>query len=513
MTAMLLLFAVLSSGAVLGCFILKKEYRFEEYAPVSCMAAMLWLFCFGLGGALKAGFWLLMAVCAAIYFLALLKGDWQKRKNFFTPGFYIYILLFISAIWINYGMIAHDWDEFSHWALVVKEMTMTDALPCSSVVRFTFYKSYPPAMPLFQYLMQKLGGGEYTEWLMYSAYQIFMLSFFMPFIGKTDLKKWYNWLFIPAMWLSPLLFFEKTYSTIFIDPFLGAVSGACIAMLALNENGTPLGRLFVFFGAATLTLTKDIGFALAIAVLAAFIIEEKTVKSLVSVLFAAVPKLLWMAALAANGVVRPTQGKINIASFFNVIAGREDSYRPQVFKAFFYVLARWYVWKLVLLLGFLFIALWLIMKKKHLWWLVLAQTVLYILGMLLMYMYVFGIEEACSLASFDRYICVILISAMTCLVLCSACLTTGNKAFLAVSIFAFSLILVPYDSLYSIISRRNVFLAHSVRDGIEQEYCAAVRSNYEPGSRIMFGSGSTATLEFFESRFILAPDYDIYWKE
>lgn len=513
MIAMFLLFIVLSSGAVLGCFVLKKEYKFEEYAPISCMAAVLWLFCFGLAGLLKTGFWLLMAGCVAIYALAIIKGDRYGRKYFFTPGFFIMVLLFAAAVWISYGMIAHDWDEFSHWALVVKEMTMTDALPCSPAVKFTYYKSYPPAMPLFQYLVQKLNGGKYTEWLMYAAYQVFLLSFFLPFMAKLDLKKWVNWLFIPAMWLSPMLFYEKVYSTIFIDPFLGVVSGTGLAAAA-SENKSGLQKAFILLCISTLVLSKEVGLLLAVFLLLAYIASEKNRKTLWAAGFAAAPKLLWEAALRINRVVKPEQGTIDVKSFFAVLSGREDGYRATVYDSFKYVFRHDYLLILVILAILLFVVF-LLRKNVKVYICVIGQTILYIFGMLLMYLFLFGRVEACTLASYDRYIGVVFTAMTVCLILLCIDLPVSPKIQPVPVLCSLALVLAmtPYGSLFNTISRRNTVLAHYIRDGFEEAYCTKVRQDYEPGSRVLFGKGEFATMEFFEARFILAPEYDIIWEE
>lgn len=517
MLAMILLFAVISSGAVFGCFVLKKEYKFEEYVPVSCMAAVLWLFFFGLAGLLQTGVRILVLISVAIYFLAICRliadKDFNERKgSFFTSGFAFLVLIFAGSIWISYGMKAHDWDEFSHWALVVKEMTAVNELPCNPAVRFTFYKNYPPAMPLFQYLLQKLDCGEFNEWLIYSGYQVFLLSLLLPFFANLNLRKWYDWILIPALILAPSIFYENVYSEIYIDPFLGVASGAVFAMIATMKEDNRMQRIFVLMGISVLSISKEIGILLAAFSAIAYLASEKKVKALWSIAFATIPAILWKCAVARNNVAAQERGSIDMVSFFNVITGNEDSYRIHVFKAFFYPLVHWFLLKIIIIAAMLYIVLRLI-KNTSVWRVAVVQTVVYIFGMLLMYMYMFNMTEACALASFSRYIGVACTAMLLCLVLCCTALPDKAKAVLPAVVLAGELFAAPYRQLYSAASRGAIVSAEYVRRPVEERYCEMIRESYEPGSRICYGSGESATMEFFESRYILAPDYDVYWEE
>lgn len=517
MLAVFLLFIVLSSGAVFGCLVLEKEYKFGEYAPVSCMATVLALFIFGLFGLLKTGFWILAAGSAAVYAIALLKiiknGNFKtQKKSFFTQGFWVYVLLFASVVWINYGMQAHDWDEFSHWALVVKEMNAVNVLPSNPSVRFTFYKTYPPAMPLFEYFLLKLNGGVFNEWLLYAAYQVFLLSLFMPFIEKLNLSKWYNWLFVPAMWLVPLAFYGNVYSGLYIDPFLGVLSGTCFGMLVLNDGKTALQKAFILLGASVLTLSKEIGILLAVFLIIAYILSEKNVRSLWCVVSVAVPEALWKILLKVNGVTGQTRGAVDFNSFMNVVSGREDSYRPQVLRAFFIMLKNGFLLDILLILTLL-LAICILRKKRFVFWLIFAQTFIYIFGMLLMYMYMFTWQEALAMASYPRYIGVVVLALSVCLVLSCIDLPVKNHWLPPTLLLVLAVVAAPKAELFNTVSRRNVSLASSIRQPIEDGYCRMIREEYEPGSRVCYGSGDLATMEFFESRYILAPDYDIYWDE
>ena len=106
----------------------------------------------------------LLFVCSIVFtsvffsFLFILK----KRKisaffsAFFTPGFFVFLLIYISLIILHYGRLPYQWDEFSHWASVVKCMVSIDAFVTNPATSQMLYRSYVPGMALFQYILQKI---------------------------------------------------------------------------------------------------------------------------------------------------------------------------------------------------------------------------------------------------------------------------------------------------------------------------------------------------------------------
>src|SRR5699024_11021678 len=58
------------------------------------------------------------------------------------------------SIYENLGNAFIGWDEFSHWGLAVKSMTLLDALHTSPASIATF-KDYPPAATLFEYFFTR----------------------------------------------------------------------------------------------------------------------------------------------------------------------------------------------------------------------------------------------------------------------------------------------------------------------------------------------------------------------
>ena len=71
----------------------------------------------------------------------------------FIIGLIIFLLVFFAFSVFNAGKLASTWDEFSHWIDIVKAMTTVDDFGTNPQSLSTF-KSYPPAMSIFQYVLQ-----------------------------------------------------------------------------------------------------------------------------------------------------------------------------------------------------------------------------------------------------------------------------------------------------------------------------------------------------------------------
>ena len=191
MITQVVLFGILISGSMLGSAVWKK--RFEDLLPIGCASIVLMLFLCGILGFLKQGVYLVLIISVFLWSYSLChlfrNKTWKEfGNNFLTPAFCIFLAAYIVLTYTNYGMMAATWDEFSHWADIVKAMVSIDDFGTNPEAQ-SIFQSYPPGMSLFQYFFEKvyllLNRGElFSEWRLYFSYQIFFLSFFMPFLRK-----------------------------------------------------------------------------------------------------------------------------------------------------------------------------------------------------------------------------------------------------------------------------------------------------------------------------------------
>ena len=151
---------------------------------------MLIQFLFGILGYLEFGFLFAFGICFTLWLFALIKILKVKNYNalmraFFSKEFWMFIVIYVGLNFLLVGMQAHEWDEFSHWATVVKAMVQEGCLAYHPKAHLTF-GNYPPAMALFQYFLQKIyiicGNGEFSEWRLYLSYIVLVFTFLLPLI-------------------------------------------------------------------------------------------------------------------------------------------------------------------------------------------------------------------------------------------------------------------------------------------------------------------------------------------
>ncbi|WP_208590775.1 hypothetical protein [Gracilibacillus suaedae] len=76
-----------------------------------------------------------------------------------TPGIFFFVLFGLFVVFHLKGIIYLHYDNFSHWALIIKEMFRIEGLPDHSTM--VNYTTYPPGSAIFIYFVNKIIG--YTE--------------------------------------------------------------------------------------------------------------------------------------------------------------------------------------------------------------------------------------------------------------------------------------------------------------------------------------------------------------
>ncbi len=446
----LLLFLLLVSVPVFCCVFFQKS--FESTLAAACTAVSLLLFLFGLAGILRIGVYAVILLCTAalavsVYRIARSRSFSDFCRQFFTPGFFVFLVSYAVLTYINYGRPLAGWDEFSHWGDIVKIMLATDKFgtaPGSG----SLYQSYPPCVSLFQYLFQRItvaltSGDSICEWRLFFAYQLFFVSFLLQFLDGASFKKTPQVICAALMtFLAPMVFFTECYAEIYIDPFIGIVSGAGLALVFTHKKHDTFYFARILLSVSLLVLVKDAGMLFALFLLIAFMGDhfirqgdnsEKTsfaqrLKHCLPVLTAgicafAVPKLLWSANIRLNDADVSFSNRINTTELINVILGRDDSYRSVVWANFWrlftgknIIFGTFRISVPCILLTALFIAAVLVLaillqkrgvlRSSHILLAVLTiglQFIVYIFGLCVIYMFKFTQHEAVELASWSRY--------------------------------------------------------------------------------------------------------------
>ena len=438
-----LLFAISLSGL---SFLLSitKGYSFEEVLPSSIASKILILFLFGICGWMKIGIYAiaLIVICEYGYGIIQLFKEKKIKKlfPFFSCGFFCWIFAIIVICWCMYGKMFDSWDEFSHWGDIVKVMATLDDFG-TNPLSFSWFKSYPPGMSLFQYYLQKINFGVshivFEEWLVYVAYQVFTVSFIIPIICKCKRlfcrPALFSLISIVVIFAAPLMFGQGIYRYLYIDPVLGVLFACGLVETLYPNDKKDISLLYIISVSSMLVLAKDAGLLFSIAICIAYglciILDDRGNKEkwiqIFFLLLSLLPKLLWRYHLSSRKIKIAFSGKYDFEDFVNVITYKKRSYRTTVYDCFKQLLftnsqnilgfsIHTYILIIIILVSLIVLLLFMVKKKeirRHraiIGELVLFSTsILYIVGMLLSYMYKFSEGEAVYCASFIRYIDII----------------------------------------------------------------------------------------------------------
>lgn len=431
--SILLFFLILSSGSLFATAYFDKKY--EEALPITCAIFVLIGFLCGILSILKYSLFIVIFISIILYvttFIKIVKDNSLKDylTKLISPGFLIYLALCVFFTYITYGKMLDAPDEFSHWGDIVKVMSTIDDFGTNSK-SFALYKSYIPGMPIFQYLLEKINfyltGDIFVEWLAYYSYYILAIAVLLPITSRFTYKNIFSSLsFIGIVIAVPFIFNNNMYSQVYIDPFLGfLLCGGLLQLLFMEDSLIyDLNMYAIMF---LEVLAKDAGFAFAIFLLVGYIIRKfdkvniknSVLYSLFGVLCTILPKVLWEIHMCLRNIEKAFSNKVDIISLFNVLTGREKSYRSDIlsnfFKAFtnhFVVLRNFefeinYLIVTVVLFILIGISIYItkVSKKNKVITFIcgISSYVLFMLGMMISYMYKFSEYEAVRLASFERY--------------------------------------------------------------------------------------------------------------
>jgi len=242
--------------------------RFTRWPPAALPAVVvssmvLALYASALVGALKPGAWIIFsgglgALVATM--VPLRAGLAAARRTAADPGIAILVVCAL-LFWIRMHNAAyHNWDEFSHWGVVTKEILRLDGLPISSSP--LMFLSYPPGAALFQYYFALFAG--YSEGLTIFAQAIVTLSMLALLLQGLD---WSRPVAIVATSLAGVLLvlvLGNGLKNILIDHLVGVCFGGAIAMYIVapgRDLGAAARALPIIM---MLPLLKAVGMFLAV---------------------------------------------------------------------------------------------------------------------------------------------------------------------------------------------------------------------------------------------------------
>ena len=152
-----------------------KAVKPSESPIISLSAAVILLYLFAIFKSMNFGVYFVFALGLASWPFTLVfhrKNIKSYLKSIAEPGFVVFAALAVALYFICMPVVTGAWDEYSHWALIVRNMLMTGSLPQPGGA--VLYITYPPATPLFQYMFMKVTGG--PEGMMYYAQSLLVAA-------------------------------------------------------------------------------------------------------------------------------------------------------------------------------------------------------------------------------------------------------------------------------------------------------------------------------------------------
>ena len=412
-----------------------------EFIPIFVFSAIACIIYFaGLAGQLFIG-----SMVVLVAGLLLLRGRvvqalyQSKRGPWFFPfslfqwsflgGVFVFLLILFQTELTHY-------DNFSHWAIVVKEMLSTNAFPTpnSDLIEF---KNYPLGTSSFIYYICRFMG--HAQPTMLLAQGLLIFSCFYAMFGIVSEKKRFLLYAFLGFGLSTLSFFNLTIriTNLLVDFLLPIYALAMVAAIYQYRQDLKRACIIILPLAGLLTIIKSTGIIFAAIGLIFLVYIWLTNKQ----------RANWKIGLAVVGTITGAllpyfSWSWRMATVFDGVDNKFEG-AAAALKAGKTAEQKWEILELFLkssidittrpVLGIVVfqiaaiaasIVAYVVLKKKwNLWKVLIALNVvvlLYYVGILALYLYSMPVDEAIRLAGFERYASSIVVLFAGGLVLCAA---------------------------------------------------------------------------------------------
>ena len=433
---------------------IKFKRTFAESISVSVMTIIMTLYVFTLflpftySGYVVASIAMAAFAYSALY---LIKNNRQIQIRSFLSFPFLFFILYCIFTDIAFGQyFAVEWDEFSHWMLVIKNMYHFDnfGVTGASTVRFS---GYPPAANLFECFFNVFSSS-FTEGNIYKGRNILIISMLVSFLrnyGADYKKAIFNFFVIVSV---PMLFYTNAYNSLYVDCLLG-IMFARLIYIGFSEEKYDFFFIYNFsISSAVLVLTKAAGMGLYLfAVLALFVdifffsrilavdglnVKNKLFKLIAWSSILIVPFIAdrsWKLYLKVNELSSAwnTSG-VTVKAIFELFTDNIPDYRVSTLAAFadaYFNMNEFgdiglkcsYFLFPIIFTFMMFIVSLMGGDKKRVKFLNIVLSISYILytmSLLILYLFTYSQYEAENVASFSRYMSTITLGYLLVVVIC-----------------------------------------------------------------------------------------------
>lgn len=475
------------------------------------------LYIFGNAGNLYLGWCLLLLLIplgCLVVAVCVISGKVSLKEVgaiYITQGTASLLLIFMFWMFVIRDRGLYHWDEFSHWGLAVKNMWLFDEMPYSELSTVS-YKSYPPAMALFEYYFTCFDKEIFREYAMYYAYDFFAYSCLL-FVysavtkGKSTASKIAVFISVFAM---PLIFFKSYYTLLLVDAVLAIMYAALVLRWWGGRNEDNLNFLNLIFLCFVGTLTKSSGFGIVMIAVIEMLVGEfmkknKSRQGILRVLCLGVvslsARISWSICLVSHKVDTssysigsgPEKSREvvwnTLKTFINEIMFGEKANNIMHFSVL--------IWMILLFI----IQLWLYKKvnRKEIFLLNFGE-VIYLSFVFIVYAYNMSESTGLSLSSYPRYVCPIILGTMIAEVLLMFEL---SKGVIQSIVICGVVVLLAQNGILETVT--NVAELVYKSKTIQDNYKYTVLERVAPGERVCFIAQNTAGTPYNMSIYVNAP--------
>lgn len=408
-------------------YYLKRDVAFLV-APTLIFIS-LFIYLFSIFGLFQLANYLVFLFIIMAFILSLVKSRFKNSYFFNRNLLYLSLVILFIIIW-NFKRYFYQWDEFSHWGLMVKEMFRLNDLYSINTSNLIAHKDYPPIIPILETFWLKLNR-TYNEPAIYQVLQFLGFSYFLPLLSKRKFNFMSFILFLTTLVLFQGLFDledAKFFLTIYLDPILFLTFAYFIFSIYSFEDNK-LNNFIIMLIGSFLLLMKEMGLFLYIIGFTVWFIQKvsngfkkkelfiNSVQWIIPILFLGSWKI-YFAQFDYVGQFSVTQ--INLLTFLDIVKGSGGfDWQIQAFNNFIqslfsmnilikpfnfnYVLMILVFSIIILVLSFMFNR----KDKKdffRLGLILILFSFAYAFVMLLLYVFSFGEFEGPRLASNMRYL-------------------------------------------------------------------------------------------------------------
>lgn len=360
---------------------------------------------------------ILKEACLAIFAVGVVLAVYSfvKRFNplrFLCPGMIFFFLCLGYLCFFYYGCKLREYDDFTHWGLVVRSLLQTDRFP--NFMDTIIYKSYPTGSAAFIYFVCRISGIS-SEWMMLLAQAAFMIGCIMCLFAfvKHNVT---GFLMITVFSAAVLGSYRFVLSGLYVDVLLPLVGLAGILIGIYYDADINRVLWAILPETVFLIAVKNSGlfFVVITVIYVLFRIKWKTVKKAWAVAFVSAPFLTLLLWQKHVGLVfdqgLSSKHTMSVHGLKEAFLDKKPEAISDIFDKYISVafdLKNIFLYFLILAIIVLVVSYFLQRQSfgmmGRLVGLCVVSYVLYQCSLLGMYLSSMPVEEAVRLASYDRY--------------------------------------------------------------------------------------------------------------